>query len=155
MSYPRLVRSCRRHPPLACGRTRAVRNKGARYDGQRGTLLVEALVCFAIFLVASLVFYGLVATTHRSDAKARQILAANHYARQLLESAQAQGYSSLKVGTTTGQRDVSQIGRDTAGLTRLRSEVRVSDGPGLGVKTVLVTITWAGGRLTMESYVVE
>lgn len=119
----------------------------------KGALLVEAMVSFALFLLASLSFYGLLANSRRAEANARQTTAATAYARQLLESASLTGYSSLKVGSVKGSRTWATSRGGVAGQTVFTSTVTVYDGPGSEVKSVLVTVSWAQGKISMETYV--
>ncbi len=120
---------------------------------QNGALLVEAMVSFAIFLLASVSFYGLLANSRRAEAKASQTVAATAYARQLMESARLKGYSSLKVGTESGSRSVTTSRRGVLGKYVLKSLVTVYDGPDSGAKSVLVRVSWHQGEVSLESYV--
>lgn len=122
---------------------------------QCGALLVEALVSFAILLLASVVFYGLMATTRNAEAKAHQVMAANALARQTMESYRLKSYSSLKVGSLTSNHEVKGHRGGAEGITRLTNTATVYDGPGIGVKSIVVEVSWHQGRVQLESYVTE
>jgi type II secretory pathway pseudopilin PulG len=128
--------------------------KAAR-DRQRGALLVEALVAFALFLMASVAFFGLLAHSRQAETKARQTLAANALARQLMEASRLKGYSGLAVGTSKGSHDVSGDRDGISTRTRMSYTVTVYDGPGSGVKSVVVKVGWNQGWETLESYVTQ
>ncbi len=128
---------------------------------QRGTLLVEALVSFSLFLLASIAFYGMMANTRRADAKARHVLEANAYARQLMESQRIKGYSNLKAGTTRGSKSfsVQALGlkgkTKTSGATNMATSITIYEGPGAGVRSILVVVSWNDGTVQLESYVTK
>ena len=122
---------------------------------RRGVLLVEAMVSFFIFLIASIAFYGLMANTRRADMKARQVLAANAYARQLMEGQRIKGYSSLKLGTTKSSKQFLSDRDGVAGATRVDTVVTVYEGPGSGVKSIVVTVSGNQGKISLESYVTQ
>lgn len=116
---------------------------------------MEAMVSFAIFLIASLAFYGLMANTRRADAKAREVLATNAYARQLIESQRVKGYASLKTGTSTGSKDLA-LGRDRVkGSLRMTTTITISEGPGTGVRTISVQVRSNQSSVTLETYVTQ
>lgn len=108
---------------------------------------------FSLFLIASLAFYGLMANTRRAEAKARQVLLANAYARQLMEAQHVKGYSTLKLGTTKSQMAFSSQQGGVSGQTVMDTEVTVSEGPASGLRSVVVTVAWHQGRVSLESYV--
>ncbi len=117
---------------------------------------------FSILLFASIVFYGLLANTRRADARARTLLTANSYARQLMEAQQVKTFSDLKVGTTTASKTISTdraVGAASAtnkGSMLLTSQVIIADGPGTGVRSIVVLVTWTGGgRIQLETYVTQ
>lgn len=120
---------------------------------QIGALLVEAMVSFAIFLLASVSFYGLLANSRRAEAKAAETVAATAYARQLMESTRVRGYASLKVGTESASSSFATDRKGVTGQTVLKSLVTVYDGPGSGVKSILVRVAWNRGEVSLESYV--
>ena len=126
-----------------------------RKNGAKGALLIEALVSFAIFLIASLAFYGMLANTRRADAKARHVLAANAYARQLMETQRSRGYASLALGTTRGSKQLTVERDGVKGSLNMASSVTISIGPGVGVKTILVQVTSTLSSVTLESYVTD
>jgi Tfp pilus assembly protein PilV len=138
------------------------------HKNRRGVLLVEALVAFALFLIASVALFGLMANTRRAESKARQSLAANAYARQLMEGCRLKGYSGLTVGTTKGTKSFSTYEVDSAlvkgkkvststleGATKMSYTVTVYEGPGTGVRSIVVNVTWYQGFVTLESYVTQ
>lgn len=125
---------------------------------------MEALVSFALCLIASIAFYGLMANTRRADAKARHLIEANSYARQLMESQRLKGYGNLKAGTTTASKTfsaqtASTVGKKSLSTTtstaKMTSKVTVYEGPGAGVRSILVTVSWQDGRVQLESYVTQ
>lgn len=111
------------------------------------------MVSFAIFLLASVSFYGLLANSRRAEAKAAETVAATAYARQLMESTRVKGYETLKVGTESSTSTSATSRQGVAGQTVLKSTVTVYDGPGSGVKSVLVRVAWNRGEVSLESYV--
>jgi Tfp pilus assembly protein PilV len=121
----------------------------------RGALLVEALVSFMIFLVASIAFLGLMANSRRAETKATQMLFANSYARQLMEGQRAKSYSALKLGTVTGVKDFGVERGGVAGKTRMTHTITVTSGPETGAKSIVVSVSWNQGRVSLESYVTE
>lgn len=129
-----------------------------------GILLVEALVSFAICLIASIAFFGLMANTRRADAKARHVLEANAYARQLMESQRLKAYADLKVGSTTASKVMTSETVSTRGSNQVTStssgtlmtgDVTVYEGPGTGVRSIVVTVTWNDGKVQLECYVTQ
>ncbi len=120
-----------------------------------GALLVEALVSFAIFLLASIFFYGLLANSRRAEAKAAETVVATTYARELMESARVKGYGTLKVGSESGSRSFATNRQGVIGQTVLKSVVTVYDGPGSGVKSIVVNVAWSRGEVSIESYITE
>lgn len=136
---------------------------GHRFE-HRGALLVEALVSFALCLLASIAFYGLMANTRRADAKARHLIEANSYARQLMESHRQKGYSNLKPGTaksskTMTTQTVGNIGKKqrttTTSASTMLGTVTIYEGPGTGVRSIVVTVAWNDGKVQLESYVTQ
>jgi type II secretory pathway pseudopilin PulG len=125
------------------------------YRSRRGALLIEALVSFAIFMVAALAFYGVMAHTRRADAKAREVLAANAYARQLMESQRIRGYSSLALGSSQVSKKLEVQRGGVRGELPLNGTITISNGPGSGVKTILVQVGSGQSSVTLESYVTE
>lgn len=122
------------------------------------------MVSFSIFLLAAVAFYGLLANTRRADLKARQVLTANGYARQLMEGQRLKGYSNLKLGTTTGNRTVATERNDgvvtkksktVKGAMLMTSTVTVSEGPGTGVRSIVVLVSWKGGKVQLQTYVTQ
>ena len=119
---------------------------------------------FAICLIASIAFFGLMANTRRADAKARHVLQANAYARQLMESQRLKAYADLKVGSSSASKVLTSETVSTRGTTKTTStssgttmtgEVTVYEGPGTGVRSIVATVTWVGGKVQLESYVTQ
>lgn len=120
-----------------------------------GGLLIEALVSFMLFLIASLSLYALLATSHRASGRARQTVAATSLARDLLEQARARGYDRLKLGEESGRtRLQSQRGHLPGGLI-LSWKVSVTSAPD-DLKSILVSVTWVQepvATVELETYV--
>lgn len=129
--------------------------KMKRARSSRGILLVEALVSFSILLLASVMFYGLMASTHRAEAQAHKVMAANAYARQLMEGQRLKGFSSLTAGTTNSRRDLASDRGGRSRTTPLIAKTTVYEGPGAGVRSIVVEVSWPEGRVQLESYVTE
>lgn len=140
----------------------------AVHSREKGVLLVEALVAFALFLLASVALFGLMANARRAETKARQSLTANSYARQLMESSRIKGYAGLKAGVTKGSKNFSTYdsvtrkvkGKSTTtsqldSTTRMSSTVTVYEGPGAGVRSIVVEVKWHQGFVKLESYVTQ
>lgn len=120
-----------------------------------GALLVEALVSFMIFLVATMSLYGLLATARRSEARARQLTAASQLGRELLERYRSRAFAEVIPGTEKGRVRLETRRDNLSGLLVLDYQVQVSSGPG-SLKSVVVTIWWTqepAGKVEMESYV--
>ena len=119
------------------------------------TLMVEALVAFALFLVAAISFYGLIANVHKAEAKARQTVAATAYAREMLEINRAVGYTDLKLGKQTGQVSLAALRGDNRSKIEMNYVVEVRNGPESGIKSIFVQVNWHNGRVSLEGYVGE
>lgn len=122
------------------------------------------MVSFSIFLLAAVIFYGLLANTRRADLQARQLLTANAYARQLMEAQRLKGYPNLKIGSTQTTRTIASERADGArtsnsstvgGAFALTSTITVTDGPGPDVRSVLVEVAWRGGKVQLQTYVTQ
>ena len=119
----------------------------------RGILLIEAMVSFTLFMLTSIFFYGLLANSRAAQAKAEQTIEATAYARDLMEGARLKGYSSLSLGSQTGSRKLATSRRGVTGQTVLTSQTTVANGPVSDSKSILVTVSWNQGRVSMETYV--
>jgi Tfp pilus assembly protein PilV len=119
----------------------------------RGSLLVEALVAFALMFTVSVVAMGLQAQSHRAKEKARSTAAATSMARQILEQAQMTGYNKLELGKSQQERFVAFGRGSVTGSSHLRATQVVSDGPLKGLKSVWVEVTWQSGRVDLEGFV--
>lgn len=117
--------------------------------------MVEALVAFALFLVAAISFYGLIANVHKAEAKARQTVAATAYAREILEINRAQGFKELKLGKQMGEVSLSALRGDNRSKMDMDYLVEVTNGPESGIKSILVRVSWYDGRVVLEGYVGE
>ncbi len=116
-------------------------------------MLVEALVSFMLFLLASFAIYGLLANSRRAELKAGQTLAATGLARELLEGYRLNGYSALKTGVERGSRSFATSRKDVDGVSTLDYSVEVTEGLGGKYKSIYAVVTWKDGRIDMESYV--
>lgn len=114
---------------------------------------MEAMVAFTLFLMTSIFFYGLLANSRAAQAKAEQTFEATAYARELMEGARQKGYSSLALGSQSGSRTLATSRRGVSGQTVLNSLTTVSSGPVSDSKSILVTVSWNQGRISMETYV--
>ncbi len=129
------------------------------HRNQAGTLLIEAMVSFLIFLLAAMVFYSLLATSRRAESKSRETVAAVALAREVLEGAQGLGYDALPLGEEKGElllaseRDGPTRRSGVTGQTRLVYTRVVRQVPGRMVKSVVTTVTWHNGRVEIEGYV--
>lgn len=121
----------------------------------QGALLIEALITFTLFLMASLALYGLLAQARRAESKASQILLANSLARGLMEQVRAKGYDNLKLGSTQHElfTDLKRDGLPMAG--RVKAIVTVSPGPRLGVLSLVVETNLGLAHVKLESYLVR
>lgn len=120
-----------------------------------GALLVEALVSFLIFLVATMSLYGLLATARRSQARARQLTAASQLGRELLERYRARSFADITPGLEKGRVRLETRRDNLPGVLVLDYQVEVSSGPG-NLKSVMATVWWTqepAGKVEMESYV--
>ena len=120
---------------------------------QRGSLLIEALVAFALMFTVSVVAMGLQAQSHRAKEKARTMAAATSMARQILEQAQTTGYNKLELGESQQERFVKFGRGNVAGSSHLRATQIVSDGPSKGLKSVWGEVAWKSGRVDIEGFV--
>lgn len=119
------------------------------------TLMVEALVAFALFLVAAISFYGLIANVHKAEAKARQTVAATAYAREILEINRALGFTELKLGKSSGDVSLSALRGGNRSKIEMDYTVEVTNGPESGIKSILVEVSWYDGQVSLEGYVGE
>ena len=122
---------------------------------QRGALLVEALISFALFFVFSLTTYGLMANSRRGEAKARQQLIATSFAREKMEELRGQGFQSLAYGTNKGQDSVVGQRDDISQRRELTYVTQVNKGPLPTLKHLVVTVYWDSNELSLESYLGE
>lgn len=105
-----------------------------------------------MFVVALTVF-GLQAQARRAKGKARATVTANSFARQLIEQARSAPSDELSNGLWREQnRVVRYRAGETEGVVRMVGTVRVSDGPAPNVKSILATVIWNSGTVTLEAY---
>lgn len=123
------------------------------HNRNRGALLIEALISFFLMFVVALTVFGLQAQARRAKGKARATVAANSFARQLIEQARSAPSDELSNGLWREQnRVVRYRAGETDGVVRMVGTVRVSDGPATSLKSVLATVTWHSGTVTLEAY---
>jgi hypothetical protein len=116
---------------------------------------MEALVSFALFLLVTLFFYGMMANSRRAETKARETHLATAYARELLEQRIRRGFAALTIGTETGSSDLATTRAGVKGVSQLRHRVVTRAGPNANSRSVLVTVLWHDGSVEMEGYVAK
>jgi hypothetical protein len=118
-----------------------------------GVLLVEALISFGLMFTVALTVFGLQAQAHRARYKARNMIAATSFARQLLEEARDTSYDELSLGESKQER-VVEFDRDgKPGKAQFFAVVEVRPGPLDDTKSVAVNVTWTSGKVDLETYV--
>ncbi len=117
-----------------------------RSSSANGVTIIEVLVAMTFMAITTVGVTGLVVAILNGNAKAQDIGAASNYAEDCLETIRNTAYESIATSTCTSRPLAAKFSRSVA----VQNDTPVS-----GVKRVLVTVSWAGGRITKESLVAQ
>ncbi len=108
--------------------------------------MVEILVAMTFMAIITVGVTGLAVAILNGNTKSQDIGAASSYAEDCLETIRNTAYASIAT-TTCASRPLA---------SKFSHSVTIQDNtPVSGVKRVLVTVSWAGGRITKESLVTQ
>lgn len=128
---------------------------------QDGFSLVEVLVAMVIFLVVMMGFSILTLTVIKTSTKTKNLSVANNLLIEKMEKMQSLPYSNSNLNVGTYTEDYGQI----TNYAQFKREIQItevaapSNGPPpvLGLKRVLVTVTWDQGKqqISVSQYIAQ
>lgn len=119
----------------------------------RAALLIEALVSFGLMFTVAITVMGLQAHARQARAKGRNLVAATCLARTALEQARAGGYDQLSFGDTSRTETVPLKRKELNLAENFLLTQSVRTGPLDNLKSVLITVKWNSGEVSIEGYV--
>ncbi len=116
-----------------------------RISSARGVTIVEVLVALTFMAIVTVGVTGLAIAILTGNSKSTDVGAASNYAQDCLEAIRNTAYGSIATSSCTRVLP-----------SKFSRSVTIQDNtPVNGVKRVLVTISWAGGRITKETLVTQ
>lgn len=96
---------------------------------------------------------GVQAHARKARVKGRSVVVASGLARQALEEAQSKGFEGLSYGETSRKQSVQALRQGMALSESFTVVQNVRTGPLDSLKSVLITVRWSNGAVTLEGYV--
>lgn len=117
--------------------------------------MIEALVSFGLMFTVAITVMGLQAHARQARAKGRNLVAATCLARTALEQARAGGYDQLSFGESSHTETVTLKRKELNLAESFLVTESVRTGPLDNLKSVLITVKWDSGELSLEGYVAK